>query len=161
MKHSIEHLRTIFDYDSLTGIVKWKIKARSDMPAGSIAGSTTIEGYIEIQYQGTRYFAHNLGWALRYGVWPNNLDHKDCFTGNNWINNLREATESQNKGNSRIYSNNTSGFKGVSLQNGRWRAVIKVNKKKISLGMFDEKEHAALAYKNAAVKYFGEFARAR
>ena len=160
MKHSIEHLRTIFAYNSLTGIVTWKIKARSDMSIGSVAGSATIEGYIEIQYRGVRYFAHNLGWALHYGEWPSSkLDHENCCAGNNWISNLRLATLSQNKANSRIYINNTSGFKGVTAFGNRWRAEISVNKKKIRLGFFSSKEAAALAYMNAAKLHFGEFAR--
>lgn len=159
-KHSIEHLRTIFSYDKVSGLVRWLIQAKSDMPPGSIAGSSTIEGYIEIQYKGVRYFGHNLGWALHHGEWPQfKLDHKNCLAGDNRLENLRPATDSQNKANSRVYSNNTSGYKGVYWQSNKWRAEIKVNKRKISLGMYHSKEDAARAYENAAKLHFGEFAR--
>lgn len=55
-------------------------------------------------------------------------------------------------------TNNTSGYKGVSRDRGRWRAYIRVNYKQIHLGNFRTKEEAARRYNEAALKYFGEFA---
>ncbi len=47
-----------------------------------------------------------------------------------------------------IRRNNISGFKGVGLHNGRWRARINVDKKQIFLGHFESSKHAAIAYNN-------------
>src|SRR5437762_1298651 len=59
----------------------------------------------------------------------NILDHKDRNYLNNQIDNLRSATISQNKINSKLQRNNTSGFKGVCFYKARnkWVAYIKVN----------------------------------
>lgn len=40
----------------------------------------------------------------------------------------------------------------------KWRAYITVNKKQISLGLFNKKEDAIKARKEGELKYFGEFA---
>ena len=88
-------------------------------------------------------------------------DQKDRNTFNNQRLNLREATPSQNKMNSKIRSDNTSSYKGVSwcklMQ--KWKARITVNGKRIHLGYFDDPKEAHEAYCTAADQYFGEFAR--
>ena len=88
----------------------------------------------------------------------------DYISGNTMDNrkgNLRFATRSQMGANRKNSKNNTSGFKGVSwnLSLKKWRATIRVHQKKRHLGYFDDKTDAACAYNDAAVKYFGFFAR--
>lgn len=82
----------------------------------------------------------------------NPLDNRRC--------NLRLATRSQNKANRTIASNNTSGYKGIyyDIRTGHWHAHLRVDKKKIHLGTFLTKREAALAYNDAALEHFGEFA---
>lgn len=90
-------------------------------------------------------------------------DHvKSEETLNNRRSNLRIATSSQNSINSRLNRDSTTGLKGVSWHKKRLRYVsrIRVNGKVIHLGEFLEKERAHAAYCMAAIKYFGEFARA-
>lgn len=89
------------------------------------------------------------------------VDHKDNNGLNNQRENLRLASGSQNKANCAKYSNNTSGYKGVTLRKERntWRAQIRVNNKLIILGCFVDKEEAARAHDKAALLYFGEFAQ--
>jgi hypothetical protein len=58
--------------------------------------------------------------------------------------------------------NNTSGFKGVTEMSGRkkkWRAQISIDRRHTSLGYFYTPEEAHEAYKVAAVRIAGEFAR--
>ncbi len=102
------------------------------------------------------------------------VDHIDRNLANNRRNNLRAASNGLNRANSKLNSNNKSGFKGVHLrQKGkltpgrkrrsdysgdRWMAQINVDGKKIFLGDFDTPEKAHEAYKAAALKHFGEFA---
>ena len=90
------------------------------------------------------------------------VDHIDGDTLNNRRYNLRITDFKGNARNHGLNKNNTSGYKGVSLEqskSSRWRAYITVNWKHITLGSYATKEEAAKAYNEAAVKYFGEFAR--
>jgi len=75
--------------------------------------------------------------------------------------NLRNCTRSQNARNSKISSSSTSGFKGASWhkRDKIWTSGIWVNGKQKHLGNFTLLKEAALAYNEAAIKYFGEFAR--
>lgn len=89
--------------------------------------------------------------------------HIDHINGNGLDNrrsNLRVATPSQNSANRRKIANATSPYKGVYWQkNRRWRAVLTVDRRHISLGMFDDPADAARAYDAAALEHFGPFAR--
>jgi hypothetical protein len=61
--------------------------------------------------------------------------------------------------NRKLQSNNSSGFKGITWSKGAYHARICVEGKRINLGRFCDAVDAATAYDNAAIKYFGEFAR--
>lgn len=93
------------------------------------------------------------------------VDHVNENKLDNRRENLRLATASTNKANSGMRSINTSGYKGVVYVKARkhlstpWAAQIKINYKTIGLGYFEVKEEAAKSYNEAAVKYFGEFAK--
>jgi hypothetical protein len=97
-----------------------------------------------------------LGRSLEKGEVP---DHWDGNGLNNSRENLRLATDAQNSYNSRMKLGNKSGYKGVAKKRNRWGAWITVDGKSIGLGVYDTPEEAHEAYKRAATKYFGEFAR--
>jgi hypothetical protein len=82
------------------------------------------------------------------------VDHKDKNKLNCDINNLRESNYSLNKANSKAHLNRK--YKGVRKSWSKYRSTIVFNGKQIHLGMFDSEIDAAVAYNNAAVKYFGE-----
>lgn len=88
------------------------------------------------------------------------VDHRDHDGLNCRKLNLRECDKSQNAANGRMRSTNTSGYKGVSFypQSGKWRAIICLHYKNISLGLHVEKIDAARAYDQKAIELFGEFA---
>lgn len=56
--------------------------------------------------------------------------------------------------NSKIYSNNTSGYSGVDILHGKWRARIKFQGNEYYLGRFDNIEDAIKTRKEAEEKYF-------
>jgi hypothetical protein len=90
------------------------------------------------------------------------VDHRAGDGLNNRRTNLRPATSSQNRANSRKRSDGvTSHYRGVSRTKDRkqFRANIKVNRRTHHLGCFTNEEDAARAYDEAALKYFGEFAK--
>lgn len=107
-------------------------------------------------------YAHRAAWILSVGEVPTVVDHANGDGKDNRLCNLRGTSQSNNLANARIRTNNTSGFKGVSFRADRnkWRAQIKVNRKTIHLGNFDDPIDAHHAYAIAASKYYGEFARA-
>jgi hypothetical protein len=155
---SVEKVRDMFFYDHSTGIFTTKT-FHSRRPIGSMAGQIR-NGYIKINIGGKRYSAHRLAWLLVYGEWPAmHIDHINGNRSDNRIANLRQVTCRQNLWNLKRPKTNTSGFKGVINEKGRWRARIRYFGKLISLGFYDEITDAAKAYDAAALKMFDEYAR--
>lgn len=89
------------------------------------------------------------------------IDHKDGNGLNNQKSNLRIATISQNQRNKSVQGNNKCGLKGVYFDKKlkKWRAVFSPNKKSVHIGCFNTAIEAAMAYNDAALKHYGEFAR--
>src|SRR5216683_4946120 len=132
------YLISILHYNPETGIFTW-ISPRPKVKLYSIAGGIDDCGYIKIRIDGKKYLAHRLAHLYMTGIWPENeIDHEDLNRANNKWNNIRKATRSQNFGNQRKYSNNTSGIKGVcwDKQQNKWIAQIQINNKQIKLGRF-------------------------
>lgn len=88
-------------------------------------------------------------------------DHISLNRLDNRRSNLRVATSSQNAQNKFAYRNNTTGFKGVDFRksDNKYRARIQIDKKSITLGLFNTVEAAAYEYAIAASKFHGRFAR--
>lgn len=88
------------------------------------------------------------------------LDNRKC--------NLRWATVQENSYNRKMLANNTSGFKGVSFDNGKkghrtllkpWVAAMRIDGKSRHIGSFSSAVEAAVAYDDAVYASRGEFAR--
>lgn len=88
------------------------------------------------------------------------IDHKNHKTLDNRRINIRICTHQQNLMNHKLHSNTSSKYKGVywDKQHKKWRARIYIKGKRKHLGRFEDEKQAALAYNEAAKKYYGEFA---
>jgi hypothetical protein len=152
-------------YEPETGHFYWRKNRRGMAKAGMRAGSINSGGYVMIAFLGHPYTAHKLAWILYYGSEPKyitpgrgGIDHINGDKADNRICNLRLATNSQNQANQRK-SRSSCGFKGVAKSSpNRWEAKIRVNGKRIYLGNSPTPEGAHELYRQAAIKFFGEFA---
>lgn len=157
---SVERLREMLNYDPQTGIFTWKIRPSPAAAAGDKAGCFD-RGYIRIKVKGKLYNAHRLAWFYCYGINPINIDHINRDSTDNRIDNLREASQSQNRANSRNRKTKTkSGLKGVYYQKhtSLWFASMGSAGVYKYLGSWKDKKDAAIAYDEALVREFGEFA---
>ena len=87
------------------------------------------------------------------------VDHVNCNTLDNRKTNLRLCTRTQNSRNRLKNKNNSSGYKGVTRDRNRWRAMIIAENKRVVLGIYETKEEAYKAYCEASKKFHGEFGR--
>jgi len=167
-----EYLRSIVQYDPATGLMLWRINKGGRRIAGREVGRIRAkDGYRHVKIDGRMYLVHRLAWLYVHGVWPQGLlDHENTRRADNWIDNLRECTRSQNGANRPAQANNDAKTKGVHRvvwSGGRvmWKAQIYVTvegqrKRGEYLGCFETKQEASAAYSKRAVELFGEFARA-
>jgi hypothetical protein len=90
------------------------------------------------------------------------VDHINGNTLDNRKENLRVCEQKFNARNRcvRKTTQKSSRFKGVHLDpSGLWVSGIRVNGRKKSLGYFNKEIDAALAYNQAALEHFGEYAQ--
>lgn len=155
-------LKQVLNYDPTTGLFTWKVSNSKRVKIGAVAGCLKIHGYIAIQINNKRYYAHRLAWLYMTGNFPEyEIDHINTIRNDNkWLN-LRKATNNQNAHNSSKPSHNTSGFKGVSKNKAtsKYEAHIKVNNKKKFLGLYSTAEEAFDVRNRAAIHLHKEFAR--
>ena len=156
-------LRELFDLDGESGVLRWRKRVAFRIRIGDIAGSFhEATGYRVVQIGPKKYRAHRIVMAMVTGEWPSGeVDHINGNRADNRPANLRPSTRAQNMMNKSRYRSNKSGIKGVcwSRSHGKWHAQISIDRKVIGLGFFDEINEAADAYRLAAERHFGEFAR--
>lgn len=138
----------------------WK-KPRSGIQIGQKAGSLEPNGYLRIRFNTKKYLIHRLVFLYYHGYLPKYIDHIDGNPLNNSIENLREATFSQNRLNIKLQKNNTSGCKNISWSTTqkKWRVNIRINQKTVNFGGYKDLELAELVATEARNKYHKEFAR--
>lgn len=152
-------LQELFYYCPLTGKLTWKKQLSNKGPVGAVAGYVNDNGYLIVGIEGNEYRVHRIVWALHYSCITEDLDHIDGNKLNNRIENLRLATRSQNNWNSKLRSDNTSGMKGVSEHQGKWRVRTFLNGKEITKSGFKTKEEAITYAKQTREKEQGEFTK--
>lgn len=155
-----EEIREYLRYED--GKLYWTKKPCKNVRVGDEAGHhCKSKGYIRILFRGSHYRTHRVAWFLVKGEQPPDiLDHINNNKTDNRIENLREATQSQNSFNAKTRKDNTSGIKGVHWHklNKRWVARVKINNKYIHIGNFTDLDEAEQAVKEARQQIHGEYA---
>lgn len=146
-----ERLKELFDYDPETGNLIWNIDRGSNKMRGKIAGYIHSSGYQHVRTGEGQFRAHRLIWIYHYGKEPKeHIDHINGNRSDNRIENLREATRSENMQNrKKAHKNNSVGLIGVQKSGKKWKAAIRLNTIPIYLGTFDTPEGAHSAYLKA------------
>ena len=154
-----EYLRSVLHYDPESGIFTWKVRTSNRVKVGSVAGSQSGKGYLDISVCSRTHRAHRLAWLYVHGVWPEDqIDHINRIRTDNRISNLRDVTQKQNLQNAGKHSRNTSGHTGViwDKHRSKWQARIAHNCKDIHLGSFASLEEAVAARKAAEKLYWSD-----
>lgn len=158
---TIERLRELLEYCPATGALRWKVYRGGRTGVGSAAGWPNEHGYLIVQVDRRYIRAHHIVFALHHGRWPSHeIDHVNGVRDDNRVQNLREATRSQNLANTRARRPGLKGVKWQRQQN-KWYAHIQKDGCKYYLGPFDTEALAHDAYIAAAQDLFGDFARAQ
>jgi hypothetical protein len=149
-------VKRLFEYRD--GELYWKVD-RVRAKKGDKAGAN--KRYKHILIEGQYYTCGRIIFLMFHGYLPEYVSYIDGNSLNTRIENLRAATASQIRCNAKRGINNTSGFKGVGFnkQVGKYKAAIVKKKKFYHLGYFDTPKEAHKAYRKAAKKLHGEFAR--
>lgn len=98
---------------------------------------------------------------MHNGYYPKYIDHIDGNPLNNKIENLREASGTENMCNVSVKNNNTSGEKGVSwdIVKHKWVAYAYNKGKKVYAGYHKNFEDAVIEVRKLRLKLHGSFAR--
>jgi hypothetical protein len=136
---SYKQVSKLLQYDPKTGALTWRV-AGKNRTIGKSAGTvvTTHEHrycYVRVLYE--RYPKHHVAWLLMVGKWPGSMiKFKDRDGTNCRWDNLEPTEIKAVRRGSRIYRNNTSGYRGVGFRRSKqkWFARIYVNGQRKFLG---------------------------
>jgi len=155
---SQELLNELFEYKN--GDLYWKNHKYKKFN-GKKAGSVNGKGYLHTGIKGKLFLNHRIIYVMHHGILPKFIDHMDGNPLNNSIENLRQATHSQNHLNEKMRKDNTSGIKGVtwSKKLKKWVVMFNVNKNPKHFGHYFDIDCAKFVAESMRYKYHEEFAR--
>jgi nucleoside diphosphate kinase len=158
MPLSKEMLNELFEYRD--GEIYYKV-SRSRNKVGSKAGTyRKHDNAYQVIIKRKHYLIHRVVFMMHHGYLPQFVDHIDGNRANNKIENLREATHSQNAHNCAIRKDSKTNVKNVSWNkvDKSWKVRIQVNHTRITIGQFKDLELAELVAMEARNKFHGQFA---
>ena len=135
-------------------------KPRSKVKVGSIAGSLLKDGYRQVKIGNRSYKVHRVIFLMQYGYLPTQIDHINGIKSDNFIGNLRPATNVTNQYNKKPQKSNTTGHKNIHWCNRSQRYIVsfRIKGKLLNFGSYKDFIDA----KNIAIKkrieLHGEFA---
>ena len=154
-----EKLRTLLHYDPDTGVLTWRAKPSRGIKVGRQAGTPTSEGYLALQIDKKKMYAHRAIWMYVHGVWPSEeIDHINHVRNDNKLCNLRLANRLENSHNTRKHAKSLSGHKGVAWhsRNKKWQVQMRFCGKSYYVGQFSNLQDAVQARLQAETKLYAD-----
>jgi len=147
---------SIFKY--VDGKLIWKVNVKR-AKIGQLAG-TKDKRYSYVKYNNIKYLTHRIVFLMHNGYLPIMVDHINGNTFDNRIENLREATPTQNAMNRPVINKNKLGSANVHWVNksNKYRVRLSVDGKRKCFGYYDTIELASMVAEQARQKYYGNFA---
>src|ERR1035437_188834 len=158
---SQKELLRLFRYDAETGRIFWRVKCCRMMPVGAEAGWYGTRNYRLVSICRSKYQVHRIVWKMHKGYDPVEIDHWDGVHDNNRIDNLRNATSTENHCNQLVIARKSGvGLKGAYKPRNRdfWVAQIKYKGTHHYLGSYATEELAHAVYVAKAIELHGEWA---
>lgn len=115
------------------------------------------QGYIETHSHKQKILMHRFVLQQHNKLHKEDvIDHKNKLRYCNIKSNLNIVTKLENNQNTRLYKNNTSGYKGVSYDSNlqKWRSYINHQHKRIYGGNFNDINDAIESRKQLEIQYF-------
>lgn len=148
------------------GVIVWNRKAKGGKKIGDAVGFSTRKSghkniFLTIDGKQKGFVYARVVWLLHYGEWPSDeVDHRDCNSQNDSIENLRLATRFQNCQNTR-YGRTKKLLKGTyqDKRNGKWSCQVQAFGKVYGKYGFTTQEQAYEARQKLANELHGAFAR--
>ena len=167
---AIEFLDEAFEADFERGVLIWRRRPMhhfAEARAGKLINTRfagrevrgeVSKGYrlvrIRIGGKAVRLRIHRVIWALHYGSWPGELDHRDRDKQNNRISNLRLATRTRQMQNTAHAPPQTL-LVGAYPNGSGFCSRISVDGQDRYLGQFATAEEASKAYLEAKKRLHG------
>lgn len=154
-------LKESLTYNPDTGLFV-RLKGPGSKAGKPKEGARHGRGYRVLGVMYATYLAHRLAWLYMTGEWPTSeVDHIDGDRTNNRWANLRAATTGENRRNTKLRSDNTSGVKGITWEasKNRWRCDLWLDGKKHYVGVSKDLETLRLKVEQRRAELHGEFAR--
>jgi len=73
---AVEIVRALFTYEPETGVLRWRNRTGrwGRIPAGSVAGTPSTGGYLQVRVDGKSRMVHRIIWTYANGATP----HEGC-----------------------------------------------------------------------------------
>lgn len=146
----------LFEYQD--GKLIWLVDRQLKVK-GTEAGYMANSGYRLVRFNKSYFLVHRIIFCMHHGFTPEKVDHIDGDTSNNRIENLREASHSENICNAKLRSTNTSGHKGVYWSKVHQKWITQIKKDGVAdIKYFNNADDAVASIKAQRIALHGEFA---